>query len=169
MDHNRKLQPDDGLFLSDECIKSTFMQITFAGVTTTTFTMYESIFAMIHHPECKERIHQEIEEVLGSRRVRLDDRGNMPYVNAFINEVLRYHNLAPINLPHMTICDVDLQGYHVPKGTIVYANLSSLHTDKAFWVDPSAFRPERFLDDNGPICASRCRCQTSFDDIWQWA
>ncbi|OBS74422.1 hypothetical protein A6R68_15042, partial [Neotoma lepida] len=44
-----------------------------------------------------------------------------------------------------------LQGYTIPKGTVIIPNLWSLHRDPAIWEKPEDFCPDRFLDDEGQI------------------
>jgi len=54
-------------------------------------------------------------------------------------------------VPHKCIEDTTLRGYHIPKGTIIVANIWSVHQDPIEWPNPSEFRPERFLDGEGKI------------------
>ena len=42
-------------------------------------------------------------------------------------------------------------GHPIPAGTQVFPNIWALHMNKEAWGDPEAFRPERFLDDNGQM------------------
>lgn len=44
-----------------------------------------------------------------------------------------------------------LQGYTIPKGTIILPNLWSIHRDPAIWEKPNDFYPNRFLDDQGQL------------------
>lgn len=44
-----------------------------------------------------------------------------------------------------------LQGYTIPKGTVVLPNLWSVHRDPAIWEKPDEFYPNRFLDDQGHL------------------
>ena len=41
--------------------------------------------------------------------------------------------------------------YDVPQGTMVLLNLWMMHHDPDNWTDPEAFKPERFLDENGAL------------------
>lgn len=38
---------------------------------------------------------------------------------AAVLELLRYTTIGPLGLPHETICDTEVLGFHVPKGTYV--------------------------------------------------
>ena len=44
-----------------------------------------------------------------------------------------------------------LQGFTIPKGTIILPNLWSVHRDPAIWEKPNDFYPDRFLDDQGQL------------------
>ncbi|XP_035881463.1 cytochrome P450 2U1 isoform X2 [Phyllostomus discolor] len=44
-----------------------------------------------------------------------------------------------------------LQGYTIPKGTVIIPNLWSVHRDPAIWEKPDDFNPNRFLDDQGQV------------------
>uniref|UniRef100_A0A8C5ZDU9 Cytochrome P450 n=1 Tax=Marmota marmota marmota TaxID=9994 RepID=A0A8C5ZDU9_MARMA len=44
-----------------------------------------------------------------------------------------------------------LQGYIIPKGTLILPNLWSVHRDPTIWEKPEDFYPDRFLDDQGQL------------------
>ncbi|KAB1221242.1 Cytochrome P450 82A4 [Morella rubra] len=58
---------------------------------------------------------------------------------------MRFYPAGPLSLPHESIEDCTLAGYHVPAGSRLLVNLSKLHRDPRVWVDPNKFRRERFL------------------------
>ncbi|PVD37572.1 hypothetical protein C0Q70_00168 [Pomacea canaliculata] len=122
-----------------------------AGVMTVSTFFDWCVLLMAAHPETQEKVFQEIEDVVGqSRYPSLADRSRLPLVEATIYEVLRFSCPVPFALPHATTCDTTIQGYDVPKGTVVLVNLFSILHDKETWGDPEKFRPERFLD-NGQV------------------
>ena len=53
---------------------------------------------------------------------------------------------------HLTKEDVEIDGYLIPKDTIVFSNLMRIHYDERYWEDPSAFNPERFYDKEAKKC-----------------
>ena len=54
--------------------------------------------------------------------------------------------VIPFAVPHATTCDVDLEGFNLPEGTAVYANVWHVMHNKEYWDRPEEFLPERFLD-----------------------
>ena len=46
---------------------------------------------------------------------------------------------------------VDFAGYHIPKDTVIAANLYYVNNSKDIYGDPQHFRPERFLDEKNEI------------------
>jgi len=137
-------------FLTDQHIIMTMSEMFLAGMETTASTLCWALLYLIHNPEVQQRLHQELDQVIGSDRLpELEDKNNLPYLEATITESLRLSSIGALSIPHKTTVDTTLQGYSIPKSTIVLTNLWSLHHDPEIWDDPDAFRPERFLDDEG--------------------
>ncbi|XP_009584943.1 PREDICTED: cytochrome P450 1B1-like, partial [Fulmarus glacialis] len=63
----------------------------------------------------------------------------LPLLEAFIDETLRYSSFVPITIPHATTDDVELEGFHIPKGTVVFINQWSVNHDCGKWPDPCSF------------------------------
>jgi len=49
------------------------------------------------------------------------------------------------------MANAKLNGYVIPKGSIIIANLYSAHIDPKYWPDPDKFLPERFLTSEGKL------------------
>lgn len=60
-------------------------------------------------------VHREIDATLAGREPVTEDRKNLPYTDAVIHETQRLANIVPLNLPHMTSCDVNFNGYVIKK------------------------------------------------------
>lgn len=59
----------------------------------------------------------------GERSPSLNDRPNLPLIEATIMEKLRLANVLPFAVPHVTMADTTQCGYRVAKDTIVFADL----------------------------------------------
>lgn len=117
------------------------------SLTYTTVTVWcVFVFFLVY----KERVHREIDSVLTNGRMpTLEDKQRMPYVEAVLHEVLRFCNIVPLGIFRATSQDASVNGYSIPKGTMVITNLYSVHFDEKYWSDPGVFSPQRFLDSNG--------------------
>jgi len=126
-----------------------------AGLETTTTALEFVTMASILHPESVKQAQQELDSVVGQNRLpSFDDTSNLPYVNAFIKEVLRWRPVLPMGVPHSPLEDDEYQGYHIPKGVTIVENQWAINTDDESFQDPYEFRPERWLQHPGqPSCA----------------
>jgi len=70
----------------------------------------------------------------------------MPYVEAFCKEVLRWGPVVPTGVPHVSTKDDVYEGYRIPKGTLVFANIWGITHNESVYPKPCEFLPERYLD-----------------------
>ena len=68
---------------------------------------------MANYPEMQTKMRKEIEKQIGDRIPVQSDKQNCDYVNAFISETLRHRIVAPMSVPHKTICDVQIRKFIV--------------------------------------------------------
>ncbi|XP_072045010.1 cytochrome P450 2J4-like [Amphiura filiformis] len=123
-----------------------------AGTETTSTTLRWAVLYMMAFPEIQDRIHQELDSVVGRNRLpKLADKTELPFTCATLFEVQRIATIAPLGVPHSCGEDTTLGPYTVPKGSIVVPNLWAVHHDPDLWPNPDEFNPERFLDENGAL------------------
>ncbi|XP_061307088.1 cytochrome P450 2J2-like [Pezoporus flaviventris] len=132
--------------LQEENLVACTLDLLLAGTETTSTTIRWALLFMAKYPEIQARVQAEIDAVIGqARQPALQDRDSMPYTNAVIHEVQRKGNIIPFNVPRMTIKDTFVDGFFIPKGTIMTTSLTSVLFDKNVWETPDAFNPGHFL------------------------
>lgn len=118
-----------------------------AGIETTAGTLSTFFLAMLHFPEVMKKAQAELDAVVGPDRMPdFGDKQNLPYINAIVNEALRWRPVAILGgTPHAVTADDYYEGMHIPKGSTVFANLAGIMHDPAMFPSPDTFSPERFL------------------------
>lgn len=54
------------------------------------------MLAMLLHPDAQRKAQAELDSVIGSGRLPVcTDRDNLPYVNALVLEIMRWHSAVP--------------------------------------------------------------------------
>jgi cytochrome P450 len=75
-------------------------------------------------PDVQRKAQQELDAVLGENRLpQCKDRENLPYIDALVKEVFRWHPVAPMGIPHVSTEDDICEGYFIPKGSSILTNL----------------------------------------------
>ncbi|CAH2324587.1 cytochrome P450 2J6-like [Pelobates cultripes] len=122
------------------------------GTDTTSASLEWCLLYMMRFPDIQEKCRNEIDKVRGDReRLDYEDRVCMPYTQAVLQEVQRFTNVVPLGAPHSTLKDEQLNGFTIPKGTMIIIDLSSLHKDETYWKYPDEFNPENFLNEDGEL------------------
>ncbi|TFK32637.1 cytochrome P450 monooxygenase [Crucibulum laeve] len=122
------------------------------GTDTVSATISAFFLAMILYPDIQRKAQLEIDQVVGYHRLpTLEDRDQLPYLNAVHKEVLRWHVVGPMGIPHCSTTDDEYEGYLIPKGSLVMGNAWQISQDESHYSTPASFMPERFLSDDGHI------------------
>ncbi|XP_055941700.1 uncharacterized protein LOC129971749 [Argiope bruennichi] len=137
-------------YFSERMLKGN-LAILFLGASDTIFSSLGWLFRlMCEHKDIQEKVHAELMETIGKDgRTRYDERHKVPYTFAVLMEAQRYASNVPLSTTRKTNQDIHIDGYVIPKGSEIIANLWALHHDPAYWDEPEQFRPERFLTDGG--------------------
>jgi cytochrome P450 len=124
----------------------------YAGADNAVSALTTFVLAMVMFPEAQRKAQDEIDRVLGTGRFPLmTDRQRLPYVEALFKEVLRWHPVVPLGVPHRLTQDDQWQEYTLPKGSTIIPNIFAMgHTED----DSNDFKPERHLDRKAKIDAN---------------
>ncbi len=114
----------------DEWIVGAMRVLVIAGWATTANTLAWVAERLARHPEALARCHE-------------DDSG--AFAMATVQETLRMRPPVPVTLRYVAR-DYDLNGLHVPKGTLIAADIERMHYRSDLYPEPRSFKPERFLD-----------------------
>nr|CAD7392258.1 unnamed protein product [Timema cristinae] len=121
-----------------------------AGAESISNTLGFALLYLVLNPQVQEKTHEELDRVVGrSRKVSMEDKQSLPFIEAVLAEVVRINPIAPICALHRATKDTQLEGYSIPKDTLLIPSLWTLMHDKEHWGDPEVFRPQRFLDTEG--------------------
>lgn len=134
---------------TDEQLAGSVRDFFTAGTQPTSLTLTWVLLYLTNYPEMQRKLQKDIDSVIGQGQPNMEHKEQLPMVEAFILEVQRVANIVPLNLPHTTSEDFWFQGYLFPKGAVMFFLLDSVLSDPAIFPEPSKFKPERFLDENG--------------------
>ncbi|XP_073454669.1 cytochrome P450 2C23-like [Aquarana catesbeiana] len=140
---------------SDTCfhykhLLATAFDMFLGGAETTSVTTSFGVLYFIKYPEIQDKLHEEIDRVIGrTRDPRVEDRNQMPYMNAIIHEVQRISDVLPMGCIRSAVDNVSLRGYHLPKGTNILPVLTTVLHDPSQFETPGKFNVNHFLDENG--------------------
>lgn len=103
---------------------------------------------MAVNKEAQQLVRDEIKEILQDRLPTVQDMEFLPLVEASIAETQRIRSVVPVGIPHGTLEDMEIDGYYIPKGTMLVPLQWAIHMDENIWKNPQVFDPKRFIDEN---------------------
>ncbi|KAG2072078.1 cytochrome P450 [Suillus decipiens] len=134
----------------EHVVKWSAASIYGGGADTTVAAIYSFFLAMTLFPDVQKKAQAEIDAVVGPDRIpSFADRDSLPYTEALVKEVFRWHVITPTAIPHRVTEDDIHDGYSIPKGSLILLNTWFMLNDPQTYANPSQFNPERFLDNNG--------------------
>ncbi|KAK6489947.1 cytochrome P450 1B1-like [Huso huso] len=142
----------NGVLLGKEHVPPTVSDIFGASQDTLSTALQWIILLLIRFPEMQTRLQQEVDNVVERTRLpSIEDKPSLPHVMAFIYEAMRFSSFVPVTIPHSTTTDTSVNGYHIPKNTVVFVNQWSVNHDAQKWHNPEVFDPTRFVSETGDL------------------
>lgn len=135
-------QDDTGEGMTDAQIYDEVLTLLTAGVETTALALAWTFHEIGRRPEVQRRVHTEVDEVLGDRRITVDDIPRLAYTQRVVQEVLRMYPIWI--LMRRAVTEVDLGGARIPPGAEVTVSPHALHFDPRIHDDPNRFDPDRW-------------------------
>jgi len=138
-----------GSEFSDADVSGNVFTALLAGEDTTANTLAWLCYYLCEVPGAQRALQAEADAVLGNRSSigEFEQLNALPYTEAATREAMRLRPVAPL-LFFEALEDTQVGEFAVPKGDTVAALMRAPGMD-ANWLDePSAFRPERWLDES---------------------
>ncbi|KAL6305107.1 cytochrome P450 [Sparassis latifolia] len=152
--------------LDHEEMVSQMRTIMLAGQETTSNTLSFAFLELARHPDMQTRLREEIrakERVVherGDSDFTVPDMEAMPYLQAVLREVLRFHpvvphnyrqsakdDVIPLSKPITTLSGKVIDKVPIPKGMRVVLSIAAYNRDTDVWgKDAHVFNPERWLE-----------------------
>ena len=85
-------------YLNDTNFEQIVSDMFFSGGETTSTTILWCLVYLVTWPEVQSKIAEEFKDKLGERPPCLKDRGNLPYLEATIQETLRLSSIVPLGI-----------------------------------------------------------------------
>ena len=99
------------------------------------------------HPHVEERMHAEIDAVLGDDPLTPEHVGQVPYTKRVLDETMRLYPPIPVIVRKAKKAD-EVCGRRVPRGAIMCVAPFIIHRHEKLWERPEIFDPDRFSDEN---------------------
>ncbi|MDQ2903700.1 MAG: cytochrome P450 [Chloroflexota bacterium] len=144
---------ETGEGMNDQQVRDEVMTLLLAGHETTSAALTWIWYLLSEHPEVEQRLHEEVDRVLGGQPPTVDRLDDLPYTRRVIQETMRLYPPAFFVIRH-TKADDEIGGYPVPANSIIFLMAHQMHRHPAIWEEPERFDPERFTPERS---ASRPR------------
>lgn len=156
---------DERTKLNHEELLSQMRTIMLAGQETTSNTLCWAFLELAQHPDVQLRLREEIRamertvQARGDSDFTVSDMEAMPYLQAVLREVLRYHpvvphnyrqslheDVLPLSKPIHTLSGKTINEIPIRKGLRLILSVAAYHRNKDVWGDDAdVFNPERWL------------------------
>ncbi len=135
---------ENGDPIGDPALRDQLVTFLFAGHETTATTLSWAFAEAIASEPIRRRL---LDEIAGAGpEPAAEDVMKLPYLDAFVLEVLRSHPILP-EFFRTVVTDVcEFRGYRLPRGTHLAGSILMVHRNPDLYPEPLRFDPERFLE-----------------------
>jgi enediyne biosynthesis protein E7 len=116
-----------------------------AGHETTATTMAVMLYHFAKDPSWQAEVVADIDEILGDADVTFEKLGRLTKMDWTTKETLRLYPPAS-GTARQAVAHDELDGFHIPKGSILQASFHWMQRDSSLWSDANDFHAARFAD-----------------------
>lgn len=134
---------EDGTGMTDEQVRDEVMTIFLAGHETTANTLSWTFYLLSKHPEVRQKMFTEIDEVLQGARPSMETYDQLTYTQNVLWETLRLYPTA-WTIGRVVNEDVEIGGHTFEKGDLLFMSQYVMHRKEKYFPDPESYKPDRF-------------------------
>lgn len=142
-----KARYEDGSSMSEEQLIDEVLILFAAGHETTANALGFTLYLLAKHPEVQEKAYQEVSGIDWENNLEMEDFRHLSYVKQCVEEGMRLYPPA-YYIDRESIADDEIDGFQIPKNTMLLLAIYELHRDERFWDQPQNYIPERFDPSN---------------------
>jgi len=133
----------DGTGMTDRQVRDEVLILFLAGHETTANALTWTWYLLSQNPVAEQRLHEEVDRVLGDRAPTLEDVPNLPYTRMVLEESMRVFPTVYV-IDRSIETPLEVGGYVLPKGKTAFLSPWCMHHDPRWYPDPEKFDPGRW-------------------------
>ena len=138
-----RARDEDGAGMTDQQLRDEVLTFLLAGHETTALALTWTWHLLSQHSEVEEKLHAELQQLLGGRAPTFSDLPALAYTDRVIKESMRLYPPA-WSLARTVVSDFELAGYRIPAGANVVMSQWIMHRDPRYFTQPEKFDPDRW-------------------------
>ena len=135
---------ETGAGMDDRQLRDEVMTVFLAGHETTSNALTWTFYLLSRAPQIARALHEEAVRVLGDRPATFDDLPALDLTRRVLQESMRLYPPVWI-LGRSPTEDLDVDGYRIPRGSLVFLSQWVTHRHPKWWENPEGFDPDRWL------------------------
>ncbi len=129
--------------LTDEQVRDEVTTIFLAGYETVANALAWTWLLLAQNPDAEQKLHEELDRVLGGRMPTLADLPELRYTEMVISESMRLYPPAWA-MGRQSTAPVEIGPWRLPAGTYFFFSQYIMQRTERYFPDPLRFDPERF-------------------------
>ncbi len=134
---------DTGKGMTNQQLLDESLILFAAGHETTANATSWLLYLIAQHPDVETKLLAEIDRVLDGQTPTFQHLAQLSYTLMVIQEGMRLYPPAWLT-DRVALEDDEVEGYSIPKGSVVLSFIYGVHHSSKHWENPEEFRPERF-------------------------
>ena len=132
-------------FIDDKSIAYQSLTIVEAGADTTAISLMNFVLAMALYPAVLKKGQVAVDDAVSDSRLpTFTDMVKLQYIRQIVSETLRWRPPITMGIPHANTVDDDINGFFIPKNSIIIGNIWAMHQNPTHYHDPERFEPARY-------------------------